>query len=107
MVGMTDYDFRWRPRETVLYVQRVLVEEFDIPDRAPDDLKEALARRSLVSAGGTCPCGARAIPPDRAARCRAARTGTPYLITEAHHDPECPAAFRGFALVDIGPEVGR
>jgi hypothetical protein len=100
-------EFRWRPRETELYGQRVIVEELDIPDSAPDDLKEALARRSLVSAGGTCPCGARAIPPNRAARRRAERRGQPIVVTEVHQAAHCPGSFAGFALIDMGPEVGR
>ena len=100
-------EFRWRPRQTVLYGIPVYVEEFDIPDDAPEDLKEALARRSLVSAGGTCPCGARTIPPNRAARRRAERRGQPILVTQVHHAAHCPASFAGFLLVDVGPEVGR
>jgi hypothetical protein len=55
-------EFRWRPRETVLYGQRVIVEEFNLDDDLPADLKEALGRRTLVANGGTCPCGGRARP---------------------------------------------
>jgi hypothetical protein len=46
MTGPTE--FRWRPRQTVLHGIPVIVAEYDIPDSAPEDLKEALGRRTLV-----------------------------------------------------------
>jgi hypothetical protein len=95
-------EFRRRPRATTLFGLPVIVEKFDLSDDLPCDLKEALARRQIVSAGGTCPCGARAIPPNRAARRRAVRRGQPVIVSEVHHADECLAAFKGLALVDLG-----
>jgi hypothetical protein len=87
-----------------LYGIPVIVEEWDIPDDAPEELKEALGRRTLVANGGTCPCGAKATPPNRAARRRAARRGHSTILAEVWHRPECPASFRGYLLQDMGPE---
>jgi hypothetical protein len=101
-MSATEPEFRVRHRLTKLYGLDVLVEEFDLQEDLPADLKEALARRMIVSAGGDCPCGARAIPPNRAARRRAQRRGEPALVTEVHHADTCPAAFRGYALIDLG-----
>jgi hypothetical protein len=100
---MSEIEFRWRPRRTELFGIPVIVEEFDIPEDADPDLKEALARREIVSAGGTCPCGAKAIPPGRAARRRPARRGVDIAV-EIWHKPECPASFAGYLMVDLGPE---
>jgi hypothetical protein len=103
---MTEREFRWRPRQTTLYGIPVIVEEYDIPDEAPEDLKEALGRRALVANGDRCPCGARVEPPNRAARRRAVRRGV-NIITEVRHRPDCPASFRGYLTVDMGPEVAE
>jgi hypothetical protein len=100
---MTEVEFRWRPRRTVLYGIPVIVEEFDIPDDAPEDIKEALGRRTLVANGGRCPCGAKATPPNRAARRRAVRRGDDIAV-EIWHRPECPASFSGYLTVDMGIE---
>jgi hypothetical protein len=100
---MTELEFRWRPRQTVIDGIPVVVPEFLIPDDAPEELKEALGRRTLVANGGVCACGAKAIPPDRAARRRAARRGD-NIATEVFHRPECPASFNGYLMVDMGPE---
>jgi hypothetical protein len=96
-------EFRWRPRQTVLYGIPVIVEEFDIPDDAPEELKEALGRRTLVANGGRCPCGAQVKPPNRAARRRAVRRGYD-IATEVWHRPDCPASFSGYLMVDMGEE---
>ncbi len=91
----------YRPRETHLHGERILVLDLDIPDCAPDTIKEGLSRRAIVNAGGTCPCGAQAILPNRAERRRAARLG--YVIeVEVQHEPECPALLRGYRI-DLGP----
>jgi hypothetical protein len=100
---MTELEFRWRPRQTTLYGIPVIVEEFDIPDDAPEDLKEALGRRTLVANGGRCPCGAKAQPPNRAARRRAVRRGEDIAV-EVFHKASCPASFTGYLMVDMGPE---
>jgi hypothetical protein len=56
-------EFRYRPRETVMQGERVVILESEIPDNAPPDIKEGLNRRAIVHGGGTCPCGARMILP--------------------------------------------
>jgi hypothetical protein len=44
-------EFRYRPRETTLQGERVMVLDADIPDRAPDAIKEASpAERSSTTA---------------------------------------------------------
>jgi hypothetical protein len=97
-------EFRYRPRETTLQGERVMVLDADIPDRAPDAIKEGLSRRAIVNDGGTCPCGARMILPNRAARRRATRHGYAIEVT-VQHEPDCPALLRGYLMVDLGPEA--
>ena len=60
------FEFRYRPRETVMQGERVVILESEIPDNAPPDIKEGLSRRAIVNGGGTCPCGARMVLPNRA-----------------------------------------
>ena len=73
--GLGGVEFRWRARQTMLHGDSGDCRRVDVPDDAPEDVKEALGHRTLVANGGTCPCGAKAIPPNRAARRRAARRG--------------------------------
>ena len=98
------FEFRYRPRETVMQGERVVILESEIPDNAPQDIKEGLSRRAIVNAGGTCPCGARMILPNRAARRRATRLGYAIEVT-VQHEANCPALFRGHLMVDMGPEA--
>jgi hypothetical protein len=65
--------------------QTALVVLLPIPDDAPGDVREGLARRNLVNTGGTCPCGAVLRVPNRAAR----RAGAAYA--QAVHEDDCPA----------------
>jgi hypothetical protein len=65
----------------------------DIPDQAPDDVREGLARRRIVAVDGTCPCGATLQLPSRAQRRAAARGGHPCPVRVEHED-DCPAADR-------------
>jgi hypothetical protein len=95
-------DTRYRLRETQLEGERVAVLDIETPDGAPAEVKEGLARRAVVNAGGTCPCGARMILPDRAARRRAAR-GSGMLPVTVRHETDCPALLRGYLLTDLGP----
>jgi hypothetical protein len=97
-------EFRYRPRETVMQGERVVILESEIPDNAPPDIKEGLNRRAIVHGGGTCPCGARMILPNRAARRRATRLGYAIEVT-VQHEPGCPALLRGYLMVDLGPEA--
>jgi hypothetical protein len=69
---------------------RALVPLLDVPEDAPADVREGLARRNIVNAGGTCPCGATLTLPNRAARRRAVRAGT-VLPAVAEHESSCPA----------------
>jgi hypothetical protein len=94
-------DTRYRYRETRLDGERVAVVDIEIPDGAPLEVREGLARRALVNAGGICPCGARMILPNRAARRRAAR-GSGMLPVTVKHENECPALLRGYLLYDAG-----
>jgi hypothetical protein len=90
-------EFRYRPRETVMQGERVVILETEIPDNAPADIKEGLSRRAIVNGGGTCPCGARAILPNRAAQRRATRLRYAIEVT-VKHKPDC-------LPVDLGPEA--
>jgi hypothetical protein len=61
-------DLRWRPRQTTLDGEPVLIMDIDVRDDIPGHIKEGLARRAVVNGGGVCPGGARMISPNRAAR---------------------------------------
>jgi hypothetical protein len=98
-------EFRYLVRTTTLHGERALILETEIPDNAPADIKEGLSRRAIVNAGGACPCGARAILPNRAARRRATRLGYAIEVT-VQHEPGCLALLPGYLPVDLGPEVG-
>jgi hypothetical protein len=98
-------EFRYRVRETTLQGERALILETEIPDNAPADIKEGLSRRAIVNAGGTCPCGARAILPNRAARRRATRRRRHAIQVTVQHEPDCLALLPGYLPVDLGPEV--
>src|SRR5687768_14725892 len=95
-------DLRYRVRLATLHGERALIVETEIPDTAPAELKEGLARRATVNAGGVCPCGARAILPNRAARRRATRHGYAIEVT-VQHEPDCLALLPGYLPMDLGP----
>jgi hypothetical protein len=65
--------------------QTALVVLLPIPDDAPAEVREGLARRNIVNTGGTCPCGAVMRLPNRAAR----RAGV--VDVSAAHEDDCPA----------------
>ncbi len=69
---------------------RALILESVIPDAAPQQVREGLARRAIVNRGGTCPCGARMVLPSRAERRHARKTGRPMHAVVEHEDC-CPA----------------
>ena len=81
-----------------------MILETEIPDNAPEAIKEGLSRRAIVNGGGTCPCGAKLILPNRAARRRAARAGLAIEVT-VPHEPGCLALLPGYLPIDLGPEV--
>ncbi|MGH8883555.1 MAG: hypothetical protein ACRD0P_40465 [Stackebrandtia sp.] len=70
---------------------RVLVVDTDIPDDAPADVREGLARRRIANGGETCPCGGGLRYPNRAARRKAAKAGKPIPVG-VWHEPDCPAS---------------
>jgi hypothetical protein len=94
---------RYGARETDITDGRAVVIDVEVPDDGPAALKEGLARRAIVNAGGICPCGARMILPNRAARRRATRLGKAIVVTILHED-DCPALLPGYAAFDLGPE---
>ena len=106
MVGRDDRTHRppLPDTQTNLHGERALIVEIEIPDSAPAELKEGLARRAAVNAGGVCPCAAQAILPNRAARRRATRARKAIQVT-VPHEPGCLALLPGYLPVDIGPEV--
>jgi hypothetical protein len=61
-----------------------------IPDGAPVEVREGLARRRIVALGGQCPCGAIFIPPNRAQRRAAQRRREPIHVA-VKHENGCPA----------------
>ncbi len=64
-----------------------------IPDDAPEDVREGLARRRISAVQGRCPCGAVVTMPNRQQRRHAARTRTSLRILVEHEDA-CPAVDR-------------
>ena len=65
----------------------------EIPDDAPDVIREGIARRRLVATGRPCPCGARLAGPNRHQRRRAAKLkrGTVRDVF-VWHEHDCPAS---------------
>jgi hypothetical protein len=84
----------WQLREINLAGQRALVLDHDIEEQLPAHVKEGLARRRIVNSGGVCPCGARAVFPNRAQRRKAAREGR-LISTTVEHEEDCPALLKG------------
>jgi hypothetical protein len=66
---------------------KTLVVLLPVPDDAPAEIREGLARRNIVNRGGTCPCGAVATVPNRAERRR--RGGV--VSVQILHEDDCPA----------------
>lgn len=83
-----------RLREVTLPTgEHAVIIESDIPEDGPAELREGLARRAIVNAGGQCPCGATIPIPNRAERRAAAKAGLAIEIT-VEHEMECPASTR-------------
>ncbi|GAA1106814.1 hypothetical protein GCM10009629_58030 [Pseudonocardia alni] len=81
--------------------ERAVVIAPTIREAYPAEVREGLARRRVVQTGGTCPCGARMVLPNRAARRRAARLGEPGRAV-AHHTADCPATDENLAAARVG-----
>jgi hypothetical protein len=62
----------------------------ELSEDLPPHVLEGLTRRRLVSLGEPCPCGARLVIPNRAAR-RAATRARRVLHVEIEHEDDCPA----------------
>jgi len=66
-----------------------------IPDDAPHDVREGVARRRIIMTTGECPCGGRFTGPNRETRraiLRDQRNGTPDLWhATVYHEDNCPA----------------
>jgi len=68
-----------------------------IPDDAPDEIREGIARRRLTTLTGTCPCGARMAGPNREQRRqmdkdrRRGIAGQVVWSIEIQHEDDCPA----------------
>jgi hypothetical protein len=67
-----------------------LLVTIDIPEDAPHEIREGLARRRLCFTQGRCPCGAVFTRPNRAQRRAALAAGTVLHVTIEHEDG-CPA----------------
>jgi hypothetical protein len=61
-----------------------------IPEDAPELVREGIARRRIVLQGGTCPCGAAFTMPSRQQRRAAQRRGEPIQVSIWHAE-SCPA----------------
>ena len=59
------------------------------PDDAPDNVKEGVTRRRLVSIDGRCPCGATLGPSTPPRHCLGSLLGT--------HQRDCPASDEALA----------
>lgn len=73
--------------------EHVAIIDSIVPEDAPADLREGLARRAIVNQGDACPCGAQLVLPNRAAR-RAAKSSAVRLQVEVEHEVDCPASTR-------------
>ncbi len=62
-----------------------------VPEDAPPEVREGIARRRAVMLYGECPCGARRALPNRAERRRLARAGSAAGLVEVAHEDGCPA----------------
>ena len=76
---------RFRARRRTVYIGP------EIPDDAPADLKEGLARRRLVATTGQCPCGAELSLP-------ASLEPGAVTIVRVEHEDDCPAVVWDEAL---------
>lgn len=70
--------------------RRALILDCEIPDTAPELIREGLARRAIVNSGGTCACGATWAQPNRAQRRKLKQPGTVTWLKVAH-EVGCPA----------------
>jgi hypothetical protein len=91
---MTNPPLRRRARSASLANgEPAVIIDSAIPDSAPPELREGLARRALVNQGDPCPCGATLVMPNRAERRAARRAGT-QLQAKVQHQVDCPASMR-------------
>ncbi|NYE73583.1 hypothetical protein [Microlunatus parietis] len=75
---------------------KAITADADIPDDAPEVLKQGLAYRKIVNTGDPCPgCGVRVAPPTRA-ELRQAQRSRVLIMSDVHHARDCPGSLRGF-----------
>jgi hypothetical protein len=70
--------------------ERALILVPELREAYPPIVREGLARRRIVAAGGACPCGAVMQLPGRRARRAAKRAGVALSVIVEHQD-DCPA----------------
>ena len=70
--------------------RRALILDCEIPDDAPEPIREGLARRALANSGHPCPCGGAWVQPNRAQRRKLKQPGTLTRL-EVFHEADCPA----------------
>lgn len=85
---------------------RAVVIQPEIPEDAPHAVREGLARRALVNAGGRCPCGATAPTMNRAMRRKARKAGGILKVT-VEHEHGCPAGTAELVAAVRAWEAGR
>lgn len=72
--------------------RRALVVDHEIPDGAPETVREGLARRRIVNSGGACPCGAVLAAPSNRQMRRALRANAGEIVhVRVEHEQDCPA----------------
>lgn len=82
---------RERPRiATLPDGRKALILDCEIPENAPSEIKEGLARRALSNSGHPCPCGATWAKPNRAQR-RKLKQPDNLTWLRVEHEADCPA----------------
>jgi len=86
--------------------RRAMVLDNDIPDDAPQPVREGLARRAVVNEGGDCPCGASWPRPNREQR-RKLKAPCALLRVDVEHEVDCPAGTAVLLAAVRAWEAGR
>ena len=86
--------------------RHALILDCEIPDDAPSEIREGLARRAMVNGGQTCPCGATWAKPNRAQR-RKLKQPTTLTWLRVEHEIGCPASNAVLVPLIRAWEAGR